>query len=99
MTKMANFDDKNGGQDWRERLKAEYWQVKTRYEELRKFCIKYEAGTLTFIPNCSLSLFEKQANAMADYIRVLEIRAEIEHIDLMSKDGVLLRGENGKNET
>lgn len=44
--------------------------------------VKYEAGTLDFEPNCTLGLLKKQAFHMESYIHILEVRAEIEHIDL-----------------
>lgn len=68
--------------DYKERFKAEYYQTKIRYEKLHKMCIKYEAGTLNFTPNCSLSLLKEQKAAMGNYLRCLEIRAEIEGIEL-----------------
>ncbi len=45
--------------DWKDRLKAEYWQTKIRYDKLVGMIEKYKAGTLGFKPNCSLALLEK----------------------------------------
>ena len=36
--------------NYKERLKAEYLQVKIRYEKLRKMLVKLDAGTLDFTP-------------------------------------------------
>lgn len=69
-------------EDFKERFKAEYYQTKIRYDKLHKMLIKYEAGTLNFEPKCSLELFTKQAGYMGCYLKCLEIRAEIEGIDL-----------------
>ena len=44
--------------------------------------IKYEAGTLDFEPDCSLELLEEQAGFMGMYLHTLEVRAEIEKIEL-----------------
>ena len=44
--------------------------------------IKYEAGTLNFEPECSIDLLKKQANAMGNYLYMLEVRAQIEKIKL-----------------
>jgi hypothetical protein len=44
--------------------------------------VKYEAGALDFEPNCALELLKKQAFHMESYIHILEVRAEIENIDL-----------------
>ena len=68
--------------DYKERFKAEYYQTKIRYEKLHKMCTKYEAGTLTFTPSCSLALLKEQKAAMGHYLHCLEIRAEIEKIEL-----------------
>lgn len=68
--------------DYKDRLRAEYLQAKIRYEKLHKMVVKYEAGTLNFKPNCSLDLLKAQKKAMGEYLYCLELRAEIEHIDL-----------------
>lgn len=68
--------------NYEERFKAEYYQTKIRYEKLHKMCIKYEAGTLEFEPICSLELLKEQKNYMGNYLRILEIRAELEKIKL-----------------
>lgn len=68
--------------DYKERMKKEYWQVRDRYDKLHKMCVKYEAGTLDFTPNCSLDLLKEQKAAMGNYLRCLEVRAEIEGIKL-----------------
>lgn len=69
-------------EDFKERFKAEYYQAKIRYEKLHKMLIKYEAGTLNFEPKCSLELLTEQAKHMGLYLKCLEIRAEIEGIEL-----------------
>ena len=68
--------------DYKERFKAEYNQVKIRYDKLDEMTVKYEAGTLNFTPSCSLELLKEQKKYMECYIRCLKIRAEIEGIDL-----------------
>lgn len=68
--------------DYKERFKAEYYQTKIRYDKLHKMCTKYEAGTLNFTPSCSLELLKQQKSAMGNYLHCLEVRAEIEGIDL-----------------
>lgn len=69
-------------EDYRERFKAEYHQAKIRYTKLLKMCVKYEAGTLDFIPNCPLQVLIDQKAAMGKYLYCLEVRAEIEGISL-----------------
>lgn len=68
--------------DYKERFKAEYYQTKIRYEKLHKMIVKYEAGTLNFTPKCPLSLLRQQKASMGEYLYSLEIRAEIEGIEL-----------------
>lgn len=68
--------------DYKERFKAEYLQTKIRYEKLHKMTVKYEAGTLNFEPSCPLEILKEQKSYMGNYLRMLEIRAEIEKIDL-----------------
>lgn len=68
--------------DYKERFKAEYHQTKIRYEKLHKMVVKYEAGTLNFTPKCSLELLKEQKKHMGMYLNCLEIRAEIEGIEL-----------------
>lgn len=65
--------------DW---FKAEYFQTKIRYDKLNKMLVKHEAGTLDFTPSCPIVNLKKQEIAMRGYLSVLEVRAEIEGIDL-----------------
>lgn len=68
--------------DYKERFAAEYWQTKIRYERLCEMVVKYEAGTLSFVPDCPLGLLKNQKWAMGRYLNCLEVRAQIEKIDL-----------------
>ena len=68
--------------DFKDRTKAEYWELKIRCEKLEAMCKKYAAGELDFTPNCSLELLQEQLGYMQKYLGVLELRAEIEGIDL-----------------
>lgn len=67
---------------WQERMQGEYHDLKTRYEKLHRMVTKYEAGTLDFTPNCSLDLLRQQKRHMGEYLHDLEIRAEVEGIEL-----------------
>lgn len=69
-------------EDYKERFRAEYFQTKIRYEKLHAMTIKYEAGTLNFTPSCSLELLNEQKRHMGNYLHCLEVRAEIEKVDL-----------------
>lgn len=69
-------------EDYKDRFKAEYYQTKIRYEKLHKMLIKHSAGTLDFTPTCSIVTLENQKRYMGEYLKTLEIRAEIEGIEL-----------------
>lgn len=71
--------------DYKERFKAEYNQLVIRYEGLHGMLKKWDDGTLEFEPTCSRSIYNMQIRAMSEYIVVLEARAAIEKVDLMSE--------------
>lgn len=62
--------------DWKERLKAEYWQLKIRYDKL------LDTGIWNNSTQCPLTLMQRQAMYMQSYLEVLEKRAEVEGVDL-----------------
>ncbi len=68
--------------DYKERFKAEYHQTKIRYDKLHKMIVKADAGTLEFTPTCPIELLKEQKAAMGRYLYCLEVRAQIEKIDL-----------------
>lgn len=69
-------------EDYKERFKAEYYQTKIRYDKLHKMLIKNEAGVLDFEITCPEDILRGQEYYMYNYLKYLEIRAEIEHIEL-----------------
>ena len=69
-------------EDYKERFKAEYYQKKVRYDKLHKMIVKYDADTLDFETKCYKELLKAQAQFMGCYLNTLEVRAEIEHIEL-----------------
>lgn len=71
--------------DYKERFKAEYAQLVIRYEGLKGMLKKWDDGTLEFEPTCPRSIYNMQIKAMSEYIAVLEARAAIENVDLMSE--------------
>lgn len=73
--------------DYEQRMVDEYWQTKERYDKLRRMIVKYEAGTLNFKPKCTVGLLRDQLDTMRHYLEVLEIRAEIEDVDLFLTKG------------
>ena len=72
--------------DYKERFIAEYQQTKIRYEKLKRFCNRIEAAQIKGITgpehDCPLPLLREQQSAMGNYLRILELRAEIENINI-----------------
>ena len=68
--------------DYKERFISEYYQTEIRYNKLHEMIVRYEANTLNFEPKCSIEILKKQASYMGNYLYMLEVRAEIEGIEL-----------------
>lgn len=79
---LKNTVDLMLSDNYKDRFRAEYYQTKERYQRLHLMIIKYEADTLDFQPDCPLELLKRQAKAMGEYLYVLEMRAQLEEIDL-----------------
>ena len=69
-------------EDYKERMKGEYLFVKDKYEKLHRIIVKYDAGTLGFDLTCDIRLLRDQAAAMGQYLYLLEVRAQIEGVEL-----------------
>ena len=69
-------------EDYKERFKAEYYQVKFRYGKLKYMLERWDNGILDFTPTCPRSTYDLQITAMKDYIAILEARAVMEGIAL-----------------
>ena len=69
-------------EDYKDRIRAEYYQLEDRIDKLVNMLEKYKAGTLNFTPSCSYELLSYQLQTMNAYKRVLEERAEIEGIEI-----------------
>lgn len=75
-------------EEWKERLKAEYAQTKERYEKLKAYNNKQEVAYLLKDveeepeDRYSRVLLKKQQSAMGEYLHILELRAELHHIEL-----------------
>lgn len=69
-------------EDYKDRFKAEFYQLKIRYEKLKLMLEKWDNGELDFVPTCAKSLYDLQIKGMEVYLDVLKDRAEIEQIDL-----------------
>lgn len=69
-------------ENYKDRFKAEYIQLKNRYEGLKRMTDNWDNGTLSFIPTCPRATYNFQLRAMKDYLDILEVRAKIEEISL-----------------
>ena len=74
--RMMNSDD------YKDRFKAEYFQTLIRQQKLFRMTVKYKAGNLGFFPKCSYELLMEQLRVMGQYLHLLEVRAEVEGINL-----------------
>lgn len=68
--------------NYKERFKAEYYQLKIRLEKLNAMLAKWDIGELDFKPTCPRSIYSLQTKYMYEYMAVLEARAKIEGIEL-----------------
>ena len=68
--------------DYKDRFKAEYYQLKIRCEKLEAMLVSYKDGTLDFTPSCSYDFLAEQWTIMGAYLHILKARADIEGIEL-----------------
>lgn len=68
--------------DFKDRFRAEYYQLEIRTKKLASMLDKYKAGTLEFIPKCSAEILNVQYELMKAYLHTLKERAIIEGIEL-----------------
>ena len=68
--------------DYKERFKAEVYQLDIRIGKLANMLSAWSVGELRFQPTCSYDLLEAQLNTMKPYAYLLRKRAQIEGIKL-----------------
>ena len=68
--------------DYKERFKAEYYQLGIRIGKLSNMLSRWAAGELDFQPTCPYNLLEAQLNSMKLYYHFLAERAKLEGIEL-----------------
>ncbi len=69
-------------EDFKDRFRAEYFQLKSRYNGLNNMLYKMENGELDFTPKSSYELLRTQWVIMGTYLSLLEERARVENINL-----------------
>lgn len=68
--------------DFKDRFRAEFHQVRIRREKLIDMLDKWNRGELGFEPKCSFEMLCTQRDIMQAYLSVLRERAKIEGIQL-----------------
>ena len=68
--------------DYKERFKAEYYQLLIRLDSLRSMLIKLKYNMLDFEPKCSKETLENQVIFMKGYVDILLLRSKLEGIEL-----------------
>ena len=77
--------------NYKERFKAEYYQIKIRYEKLKDLNTRKEAADRTMgsavefpmpVCVCPYDVLIEQQSIMEHYLHILEVRAKIEGITL-----------------
>ena len=82
ITELKQTVELMNSSDYKERFKAEYYQLKIRYDKLHNMFEKWDKNKLDFTPTCSRFTYARQLNAMAFYLKVLEERAVVEKVEL-----------------
>lgn len=68
--------------DYKDRFKAEYYQLECRIRKLEDMVKNWDKGLLCFTPTCERRWYTMQLYAMNEYLEILKMRAEKENIDL-----------------
>ena len=68
--------------NYKERFRAEYHQLRIRYEKLQYMLVRWDNGSLDFTPTCVRPMYDRQIQAMKDYLEILRERAKIEGVEL-----------------
>lgn len=79
---LASTRDMMISTDYKERFKAEYIQLKNRFDGLKKMLDAWDDKKLSFVPTCPRDLYGEQMTDMELYLRVLERRAKLEGVDI-----------------
>jgi hypothetical protein len=80
--KLSETVELMNSKDFKERFRAEYFQLINRIDGLGAMLDKYRKGNLTFTPKCSIKLLDGQLNSMIMYRTHLEERAKLEEVSL-----------------
>ena len=73
-------------EEYKDRFKAEYYQLYQRFIKLRKMLMKWDAHELDFVPDCPRGIYDMQLEFMYKYLSILEMRAIVEEIEVEPVD-------------
>lgn len=82
MMKLSETVEMMNSADYKERFRAEYFQLKIRVNGLKNMLEKWDKGELDFTPTCPREIYDDQMEYMVNYMTVLANRAALEHVDL-----------------
>ena len=82
MMKLSETFDMMNSNNYKERFKAEYYQIRIRIISLKNMLDKWDNGELSFVPTCPRSIYTDQLSIMVRYMSILQCRALMEGIDL-----------------
>lgn len=81
-TELKETTDLMLSEDYKERFKAEFYQLNIRITKLEIIIRKFRNNELNFKLTCPIGLLEEQLRAMRFYQNILYVRAEEENITL-----------------
>ncbi|WP_300784620.1 crAss001_48 related protein [Streptococcus sp. 19428wC2_LYSM12] len=67
---------------YKQRVIEEHKQLKERAEKLGLFLNQYAMDEHSIEPNCPIELLQSQWHTMGTYLKILEVRAAFEGIEL-----------------
>lgn len=85
MEKLKDTIELMKSENYKDRFKAEYWQAKIRYDNLKSMLDKWDKGELDFEPTYDKMTYDIQLRIMEEYIMILNMRAYKEKIDLQEE--------------
>ena len=90
-TALMNSDD------YKDRLKAEYWQLRHRLDKLNDMLKRYDKSELDFVPDTPILWLKQQADAMQNYLDALSVRCDYENIDVSETESPTYEANKGED--
>lgn len=72
--------------NYKDRFRAEYWQLKIRRDKLYNTLVKIKSGKNDFSPDSTFNILQEQLEIMNKYLFILDVRAKMEGIDIAAED-------------